>query len=85
MDCIFFFLAQRPTSFDGSPKKKIIPNKDLLQAGEEGMASPTSSDIDILSSSLDSIKTPEDLTTPDVFNNEILGGELEWGGNLTLA
>ena len=70
-------LAERPTTLS-TTKKKIMPNLDLLNDNDIDIAvSPISTDDDI-GISVDDEKTPDDLTTPDVLNNSMFDGELEW-------
>lgn len=74
---------------DTAPKKKIIPNLDLLHDDdmndiEVELSHEESSDDDsedIAGLSIDGEKTPDDLNTPDAFANSLFGeGELEWSG-----
>ncbi len=69
---------------ESTPKKKIIPNMDLLKDdivddSTIGLAivSQSSSDgVEILS--VDGMKTPDDLNTPEALNDSVFEGELDW-------
>lgn len=76
------FTAQRPGSLSESacPKKKIVPNmSDIFHDDEmEDSISHGSSEVDLTTVSIEGVKTPDDLTTPEAMNSSVFEGELEW-------
>ncbi len=81
--------ADRPSSLENSPKKKIHPvSVDLLRddAGDAGgggagggaSTSVDSSDVEIDLRDVSDLKTPDDLNTPEALQDSVFDGELEW-------
>ena len=59
----------------------IVPNLDLLNDNNLDLPvsplSPTTTDE--IGLGFDNMKTPDDLATPDILNDSMFNGELDWG------
>ncbi len=60
-----------------------MPNLDLLNDDSLDPAVSPLSSSDEIALSFDNERTPDDLTTPDVFNDEALDGGLDWESTAT--
>eukprot|EP00918_Siedleckia_nematoides_P070228 GHVU01153197.1.p1 GENE.GHVU01153197.1~~GHVU01153197.1.p1 ORF type:complete len:321 (-),score=44.79 GHVU01153197.1:3039-3878(-) len=72
-------------------KKKIMPNIDIFDDDGDEDENDDADDIPSTADSepdlrgLDDLKTPMDLTTPDVLNGAMFDGELEWRGQSAVS
>ena len=69
--------ARRPTDLETTPKKKIVPLAGELLQHEDIDVSVDSSSSSEVGLSMEGVKTPDDLTTPDITNDSVFGS-LDW-------